>query len=266
MYKLMVVDDEYHIRDGIVHVIPWEQHGVKVVGEAADGMEALAKMETLRPDILITDIQMDEMNGLELAQAVKTSYPGVKTVILTGYDEFEYARKAVELKICSYVLKPVLPDELVRLVNGITAELDEGRRVQAQLARIAREDVEASVRPLPPEGGSRSVIRRARDYIEGRYADPDLSLAAIAGHLFLTPAYFSKLYKDETGESYIEFVTDMRLREAKRLLRETNVKIVKVGEAVGYRNAQYFCTLFKRSVGVSPADYRQREGARDAAE
>jgi len=405
MYKLLVVDDEFHIRDGISHVIPWEDYGISVVGEASDGLEALGLIEMLKPDIVITDIEMEPMNGLELAEMIKRDYPNIKTVILTGYDEFEYARKAVALKVCSYVLKPVLPDELVKVIIDIISDLDEQTRMYQQLVENEEhwrdkilsqllddsqsqdkdnahlfkasyctcllfsvddnevESVEeadsfmelsASIKKeienaLPPFceiiaqihrykeiilivgnyectlesfqndfrekaeqikhflckmtnkkvnfgigknyskildiGNSMSeakidlkcnqatkedpnhsshtyktVIIKAREYIANHYTNPDISLESIASYLYLTPAYFSKLYKEETGETYIQFLTELRIQDAKSQLMETNKKVVAICVSVGYRNAQYFSTLFKKVVGVTPAEYRSGFG------
>jgi two-component system response regulator YesN len=103
----------------------------------------------------------------------------------------------------------------------------------------------------------KSVIKKAQEYIILNYSKADISLIAIADHVYLNPAYFSKLYKKETGESYVEFITKVRVEEAKRLLKESNARIADVGNAVGYPNAQYFCTLFKKITGVSPAEFRE---------
>lgn len=407
MYKLLVVDDEFHIRDGIIHFISWEDYGISIAGEARDGLEAFGLVEMLQPDIVLTDIEMDPMNGLELAEMIRRDYPQTKVVILTGYDDFEYARKAINLKVCSFVLKPVLPDELVQVITNIVSELEEERRLREQItkndeqwrdkiltelfedsqsrhqsserlfkaahytcllfatemekmtpvvgagagsfplmsdslreelmniympdyeitAHIYRnqkmylivgssETLDESLRHDLKEkaertkrvlrdwtnnevdfgiGGTyvqvlelgksmseaetelnrklahtdewdqsgaryKTVILRAREYIANHYMDPDLSLEAIASHLYLTPSYFSKLYKEETGETYIKFLTELRIQEAKTQLRLSNKKIVTISESIGYRNAQYFCTLFKKVVGMPPAEYRAEQG------
>ena len=104
----------------------------------------------------------------------------------------------------------------------------------------------------------RNVIIKAQRFILDNMSDPDLSLTLIAENVYLNPGYFSKLYKKQTGESYIDFLINQRIGKAKKLLRETNYKIYDVGIQVGYPNVQYFCTLFKRSVGISPAEYREK--------
>lgn len=277
MYKLMVVDDEYNIRDGLVNVIPWKDCDIEVVGEASNGLIALEKFKKLLPDIVITDIHMDEMNGLEFAEKARQEKPDVRIIILSGYDEFEYAKKAIEIKVYSYILKPVLPEEIIQIVQKLICEIEEDRKIRQRINSL--EEVLKSNRLIPGEielnrsSGEKfeddldvivenkehvkSVIKKAQDYILKNYMKPDISLISIAAYVYLNPAYFSKLYKKETGESYVDFITRLRIKEAKKLLRESNAKVGDVGTKAGYPNTQYFCTLFKRIVGLSPAEYRE---------
>ncbi|HHW48347.1 MAG TPA: response regulator, partial [Clostridiaceae bacterium] len=139
MYKLMIVDDEFHIRDGIANAIPWNEYGVEIVGEAIDGVEALSKIRALLPDIVITDIQMDNMTGLELAEMLKTEFPKIKIIIISGYDEFDYAKKAVELGVFSYILKPIIPEELIEKVKKLIEEIEEDKKVKDKLHFLEQE-------------------------------------------------------------------------------------------------------------------------------
>lgn len=539
MYKLMVVDDEYNIRDGIVNAVPWETCGVVVVGEAGNGIEALEKVEETLPDIVITDINMDDMDGLEFAENLKQKYPYIKVIILSGYDEFEYAKRALQLKVFSYLLKPILPDELIKIVKEVIYEIQAEARLkekvrtleseikinrQVLLERLLNDLVNGNIRQRnelderlslvnlqidqkfysclifdldgyydlieihgiekvqimlqciqevindlflkefsiwsfidsagniisivggEPEGkgknlknihtsieklkqaikstlnvtitvaigglyndilevfesyteamkaldfkvgagkdciihiddvysisggrfsypkdkenfilaslnedddakirssiesffkdiGSKSflkkhmrisimelftviarkfmdfgvdidklyerdlidlykvidrfdtaeeiknwfinivmgcvnelrnhrlnnvksVINKAQNYIEANYTSSDISLNSIAEHIYLNPAYFSKLYKKETGETYMEFLTRLRIEKAKSFLRETNIRTSDIGIAVGYPNSQYFTTLFKKVTGKTPVEYRERK-------
>ncbi|MBT3319696.1 MAG: response regulator [Clostridia bacterium] len=124
MYKLLIVDDEEEVRHGIVKKIDWERFDFQVVGEAENGREALDIIEDNVPDIIITDINMPLMNGLELAAAVKTDYPMVKMVILTGFDDFKFAQAAIKHDVSDYVLKPVLPKDLNELLGRLKTQLD----------------------------------------------------------------------------------------------------------------------------------------------
>ena len=103
----------------------------------------------------------------------------------------------------------------------------------------------------------KSVITKAQKYIEANSSSPDISLNTIAEHVYLNPAYFSKLYKKEAGETYMEFLTRLRIEKAKNLLKDTNIRTADVGTAVGYPNSQYFTTLFKKVIGITPLEYRE---------
>ncbi|MCK5129482.1 MAG: response regulator [Clostridiales bacterium] len=124
MYKLLIVDDEEEVRHGIVKKIDWSQFNFVVIGEAENGREALDIIEDNIPDIIITDISMPLMNGLELAKSVKQSFPTVKIVILSGYDDFKFAQQAIKYGVSDYILKPVLPDDLNKLVGKLKNQLD----------------------------------------------------------------------------------------------------------------------------------------------
>lgn len=240
MYTLLVADDEFNIRDGLVHAMPWESLDVQVVAEARDGLEALELALECRPDLVITDISMDRMNGLEFAASLLAQRPQTKVIILSGYGEFSYAQRAVELKVWAYLLKPVTPEELLDKVASAIASLGPG--------------VLAS-----PEGSAeRAVIRRARDYLESHCEDHELSLEVLSRALELTPAYLSKLFKSETGRNYSDELTDLRMEKAKELLRRTNLKTSEIGSRVGYPNAQYFATAFRKATGTTPSEFRER--------
>jgi len=125
MYKLILVDDEEEVRNGIIEKIKWEQYGFKLVGEAENGREAIEMSEKFTPDVVITDIKMPFMDGLQLSEELKKRFSTIKIIILTGFDKFDYARKAINLNIFEYVLKPVSSKELIEVLLRVKAEIDE---------------------------------------------------------------------------------------------------------------------------------------------
>jgi two-component system response regulator YesN len=125
MYKLLIAEDELVVRKNIIKKIEWERYGFKVIGEAENGKEALDVIDDMKPDVIITDIEMPFMNGLELSSIVKKKYSTTKIVLLTGFDEFKYAQKAIELNVMEYVLKPVSADSLVKILEKIKSQLDK---------------------------------------------------------------------------------------------------------------------------------------------
>ena len=106
-YKILLVDDEEEVRTSIIRKIDWEKTGFTVIGDAENGRDALEKIELLEPDVVLTDIRMPYMDGLELAAELHRSRPSIRLVIFSGYDDFEYAKQAIRLDITEYILKPV---------------------------------------------------------------------------------------------------------------------------------------------------------------
>jgi len=124
MYKLVIVDDEFIIRDGLTNGIDWATIGFEVVYTAINGKDAIHFMEQNIPDVLLTDVKMPLMDGIELLESAKKMFPNVRTVILSGYDSFEYAQKAIKLGVFGYVLKPVDENELIELFYNLRTEME----------------------------------------------------------------------------------------------------------------------------------------------
>jgi two-component system response regulator YesN len=139
MYKLLVVDDEFNIRDGLVHLVPWNTCDVVVSGEAENGLDALERAREIKPDLVISDISMDVMDGLEFIERLKQMYPEVKIIILSGYDDFDYAKRALQLKVSTYLLKPVSPAELIVTVKKLTMEIDQEKRLKERIINLESE-------------------------------------------------------------------------------------------------------------------------------
>lgn len=125
LYTIMVVDDEEEIRLGIIKKIQWEEYGFKVIGDAENGQEALEKAEKLRPDIVMTDIKMPFMDGLELGRELTKKMPESKIIIFSGSDDFEYAQKAIKINVIEYVLKPINSNELIEILKRLKVKLDK---------------------------------------------------------------------------------------------------------------------------------------------
>jgi len=250
MYTLMIVDDEFNIRDGLANAVPWQTIGVEVVAQARDGVEALEQARRHRPDLVVTDISMDEMDGLEFSEALLAEAPKTKILILSGFGEFRYAQRALQLRVSAYLLKPVTPEDLLEQVSLAIRALEDEREKARRLGELPPE-------PVPDPTGGRELIRRAREYLESFYSDQETSLESLAEHLGLTPAYLSKLFKAETGRNYSEELAALRIERAKELLVNTNLRSSEVGSKVGYANPQYFATAFRKATGRSPSEYRE---------
>lgn len=136
MYKLLLVDDEVDVREGLLHLIDWRSIGCEVVDTAENGREAMELVEKYLPDIVVTDIQMPFMNGLQLSEWIRSVYPDTKIVILTGFEEFEYAQRAVSLGIDDYLLKPFSAGELCAVLDKVKVRLDQQRQAKEDIQQL----------------------------------------------------------------------------------------------------------------------------------
>ena len=143
MYSVFAVDDEPIVLEGIRSKIDWEGSGFTFAGEATDGEIALSMIHEIKPDILITDIKMPFMDGLQLAEAIKRTQPWIKIIILSGHDEFDYAKKAISIGIEDYLLKPFTPDELLTSLNKTASQIDKERKQLSDISRL-RDELKSS--------------------------------------------------------------------------------------------------------------------------
>jgi len=406
MYKVFFADDEASMRAGIRDSIDWDNSGFLLAGEAPDGEMALALMQEIMPDILITDVRMPFMDGIELSRIAKKTMPWIKIIILSGHDEFEYAKQAIAIGVEDYLLKPVTSGKLMETLNEIAGRIEEEKErlrnveelikgtkkirteklvsdllygsIDANKAAVlaheldlpisgnyylvmhiefrrtsdgnlkhfpnasdcaqsvlrgwenavyttqgpdriicvltgsdpaaveedaytcahaVKYEVERNV-PCPvavaigsvvsdikdwpgslanadiirrylntagrdqilSSSGSRNtdVILKAQEYIQRNYANKDISLHSVAREVSISPNHFSTVFSQETGETFISYITRVRLEKAKILLRTTQKRTTDVGYEVGYNDTHYFSYVFKKHIGMTPKEYRNK--------
>ena len=398
MWKVLIADDEPKIRRGLRATIERIRPDMSVVAEAEDGERALALVQREKPDILMIDVRMPFLNGLELIERMKAVWSDCVIIVVSGHDEFEYAQRALQLRVFEYVLKPVPQDVLASVLSRAEEELSGMRRrshyiawardqlernmpllreqllrdwVRGRLSRIEIEEQasflgittegsrmmalihimarsvsaalpgekdrrlevyavrrisEEAFRPFPPvmlfqdeqddvvaltgcaepaawaaavqaietgaarslthavliahspvvegpEGipetyeslsaeaarrsGHRSFVLHAQTFIDSRYGQPDLTLEEVASAVQVSPGYLSRLLKRETGFSFVDYLTRVRITKAMQLMSDPAIKVYEVAEAVGYQSQHYFSRAFKRVFGRSPVEYRK---------
>ncbi|MCI5868866.1 MAG: response regulator [Dorea sp.] len=236
--RVLLVDDEIMIREGFKRLFDWEAHECEVVGEAADGMEALARMDALKPDIVIMDINIPIMNGLKVIQLGRIKHPEMAFVIVSGYDDFSYCREALRLQITDYILKPVNYEEFGACIDNLKISLFE--------RRITKE---------PEEQEERTITLLTR-YLQEHMAE-ELSLSVLAEQFYLNPQYISQLFKNEIGVGFLTYLTNIRMEKAKKLLLSKSYSIAEVAEQSGYGDYRVFTKVFKKTEGITPSQYRR---------
>ena len=238
--RVLLVDDEIMIREGFKRLFDWEAHDCQVVGEAADGMEALAKIDSLRPDIVIMDINIPIMNGLKVIQVSRVKHPRTAFVIVSGYDDFSFCQQALRLQITDYILKPVNYEEFGICIDNLKISLFE-QKVAA--------DTE-------PENHEERVITGITRYIQ-EHLEQEVSLSVLAEEFHLNSQYISQLFKNEIGVGFLAYLTNVRMEKAKKLLISTPLSIAEVADRVGYGDYRVFTKVFKKTEGITPSQYRR---------
>lgn len=242
MYKVFLADDERWITIGIKKLIEKSGRPFWVAGEAYNGVTTLEAVEEKRPDVLFTDIRMPGLDGLELLAKLNERVPDTKVVIISGYAEFEYARRALEMHAYGYLLKPVEQEKLNEILDSLDALFQKERGVLPEKEA--------------PEPASPTTVKKIVKEIQDCYTE-NISLSGLAEKYGFSIGYVSALVKEELGLSFSEYVTCKRIQKAKELLADPCLSIDVVAEQSGYHDYFYFTKVFKKVVGISPSKYRK---------
>ncbi|CAI6086400.1 response regulator transcription factor [Cohnella sp. JJ-181] len=253
MKTLLIVDDEPRTRLGIQKTLVAWAAGKYQIESAASGVEALEWLKTHPVHVIITDVRMPEIDGLQMLETLAARGPLPVVIVISGHAEFEYAKRSLQLGAFDYVLKPVDKSILIDTVQR-AFERDSGRDrmdameklVDPKLLEMGRDEARYS-----------SSIKDAIAYIYDRLHDT-VGMKQVAEHLHLNPSYFSVLFKEQTGVTFSDYLTRIRLQKAKELLVATRLPIWEIAEKVGYQTVKYFIKVFKDNEGMSPRQYRQQ--------
>lgn len=245
MYRAMVVDDEEMICAGMARQIEQMGLAIKVVARAADGPEAMELFAEYSPDILLMDINIPHINGLECIRRIRESNRLCVIIIVSGYDDFEYARQAIRHNVDFYLLKPVEDEEFREIIEQAAALYDK---------RLEQENILARYEAKQPKPRSKSSVI---EYINTHFTWKDLSSETIEEEFHLSRTALFKLMKELTGMSLVEYVTTLRIDYSMRLLREDK-PIGEIAVLCGYGDQFYFSRVFKKKLGISPREYREQ--------
>lgn len=243
MCKIIICDDEPTIRNGLKNLIESSNEKFRVVGLATNGFEACKLINENQPEIVLMDINMPGMNGLDVMKEMSAISPFTKFIIISGYDEFQYAQKAIQLKAFDYLLKPIDKNNLFLVIeNAITsytkekkAYIDEGLFME-----------------------NLGLAEEAVNYIYKKYNDCNLTLKSMASQLHVSESYLTRIIKKKANTSFTELLIKVRMESAISLmLSNASLSSLEISEMVGYKSQHYFCKVFKDYTGMSPTAYKK---------
>lgn len=344
--KLLIVDDEIMIKRSLKKLISESPLPFELCGEAEDGQEALTLWRQHRPHLIITDITMPVMDGLELIETIQAEDSHVKFIIISGYNDFEYARQALKFGVEDYLLKPIQVDQFLTLLQSVYHKIERSNTnyaqigyqlleiqtnatalvkevwmmneqsaidiiieynnlltkqslpldkhiermeeifmlVEAELMKRSKGKIMESVKKkwMPTDEdalyemihentvclirevkkirslGQLKQINEGLAYIQLHFADEKLALSQVAKKVGLSDSYFSKCFKEDTGLSFSDYVIQLRMEEAKKLIETTEKKTYEVALSVGYSDYPHFSKYFKKYFGISPIEYKKK--------
>lgn len=244
MYSVVIIDDELRIRRGIAHCMSWEDMGCVLKGMASNGVEALALIRSVRPDLVITDIRMPDMDGLDLISILRKEGIASLFIVISGYADFEYAQRVIRYGVSDYILKPI---EEKKLYESIQNCLNTLRKKNSSEKHSVSSDTDGPQKNL--------IIRKTLHIIESEYMN-NLSLSNISERVGVHPNYLSTLFTKNMGEPFGNYLAEFRMKIAKDLMDVTTLKVYEIAERVGYQDYRWFSKLFKQTYGITPMEYR----------
>ena len=254
MYSILIVDDEPIIRRGIKTFIDFNKYGISNVYEAQDGNSASKVFSEILPDLVLLDINMPFKDGLTIAEEFKNIKKETKIAIITGYDYFEYAQKALKIGVEDYILKPVSKKDINEIITKLIYELNQEKKhieVEKIINKISNNE----------NTDSQTVNSKYRDIIlkkfEENYSNVSFNLNSLADDMNLSSGYLSSLFKSLFGIPFQDYLNNIRMEKAKLLLLTTDLKNYEISDQIGFDNVYYFNSKFKKTFGVTPKEFKK---------
>jgi two-component system response regulator YesN len=260
--KLLIADDEVHVRTGLCVAIDWKALQIGKVFAACDGGEALDLCIKHRIELVVSDIKMPGLSGIDLGRRLTEIYRPVKILLISGFAEFDFAKDALKIGVVDYLLKPVNIGELVSCVTRMRDEIYAELSVREIFPDRERKGIEYHQKVFEHDerldierNQFNPIILEAIDYINNHY-DEKIAVDSVAGHIGVSCNYFSGSFKSEIGMAFTDYLNHIRITHAKRMLKNTMLHVCEISDHVGFNDYKYFSTVFKKLEGCSPTEYR----------
>ncbi|MFJ7933382.1 response regulator [Sporosarcina sp. NPDC096371] len=259
MFTLMIVEDEPLIRSGLKQYFDWNELGVHTIVEAENGQDGVDTALIERPDLVITDIRMPIMDGLEMIGQLRSKLPNTLFIILTGHNEFQYAQKAIQYGgVHDYLLKPLQYESSLSIIVSCLEKIRLQQLAQQttipSLEHIQNDD---GLVPLTDQNQDLQLFTQIESYIK-QHIDQELTLNMVAEHFFYNSSYLSRLFKTKLNKNYMTFVSEIRIKYALQCLEVSQHSVTDVSVMCGYKSYKHFVKVFKSITQMTPTDYRKQ--------
>ena len=239
MIKIVVVDDELIIQKGIKLIIEQNFADTASVFLAGTAEECFDIVKELKPHIVISDICMPEIDGLKMLELLREYHPEIILIVISGFDDFDYCKKALSLNVMEYLLKPIAENELVEVIGKAV------EKINPELA------MEMNIR------NQNKILKNIVEYIKRHYYE-SISLEILSKQFHYNSQYISQLFKKEMKTNLIDYLNLIRIEKSKILLKNGNIKMEEIAIKVGFSNPKYFSKIFKKNFGITPSDYKKQ--------
>lgn len=261
MIRVLIVEDEEIIRKGLIGSIDWESKGYVIIGEAINGVDGLEKIIKYRPDLIITDIKMPKMTGLEMIKECYKKGIYFESILLTSYGEFEYAKEGINLEVVDYILKPLDEDLLYLALDKVKYRLQKQKKIEI----VGTQEEESEVIVYFDIGVYIEKVKLKNKYvykalkkIQENY-DKKINIFDISDELEISAGYLSRKFKEELDETFLVILNKYRIEKSIKLLLEEKLKMYEISNKVGFTDYKHFYCVFKKHVGIVPGEFKKLE-------
>ncbi|MGY0394335.1 response regulator [Fusobacterium sp.] len=259
MIKVLIVEDEEIIRKGLIGTIDWESKGCTIIGEAINGLDGMEKIIQNFPDLVITDIKMPKMSGLEMVKECYLRGIRFETILLTSYGEFEYAKEGINLGVIDYILKPLDEELLYSALDKVKQRVEEQKNLKKITGNEEEKnsffDIDSHIEKARAQN---KYVYKALKNIKENYSKK-MNIVDVSEELEVSSGYLSRKFKEELDETFLEIVNKYRVEKSIKLLLEQELKMYEISDRVGFTDYKHFCNVFKKYMGVAPGEFIKNE-------
>lgn len=248
MYKALIIDDEKPVHAAIIALGRFRENQVQSPFSAYNGKDGLASMRELHPDIVFLDMNMPVMNGIHFLEIASEEFPDAKFIVISGYDDFNYAHAAIKGGAIEYLLKPIDEEELNQALTKAVSELSSSMDNPLNSSQEIQE--------FSPQ----EIIDDIKEYVEKNYCE-EIKISMFSEKYYVSKEYLSKLFKRKNGCGIYEYALNLRMERARQLLLDQDMQIQQIAQRLGYSNSNYFSKAFKNYYHISPTDFKESHGA-----